>query len=283
MYNDTYSRLDSLEDQNIALRKQLGEFGFFGPTYTTPRLQDIRDKIENKITVREWKLINNMNLSYTPEQIKEVASLLNRLVDDGMFNNQPAPYYCNPYYDFGGNMYPPMGTGVVADPAITNELTPKPYDGKQITICGVNGDTLAKIYPSVHLDNKTSDLVINVDEADRDTARVLYGLKVKITEAINLEQVITIWIPQEFIEFAHETFKGHKDYIDSAVIVTCPKMITILGADIKNKSAIINCVLTIFAKIFNKPIDEINNEYAGLISTDEADCEEGEESNNESD
>ena len=285
MYENDYmgEKLYRLENENINLRKQTGEFGFFG-NINAPYCIEICSKLKKRLNVYQWELISNMNIGYSPEMLKECANLILDLVNEGIFDlpqYQYKPAYVNPYYNFGGNMYAPMGAGVIADPAITKELTPKPYVGKQITISGIDGDVLAKIHPSIHLDNETSDLVINIDEAGYDTSRIINSLKVKIMEAINLGQVVTIWIPQEFIEFAHETFKGHKDYIDSAVIVTCPKMITLLGNDIKNKSAIINCVLTIFVKIFNKTVDEVNNDFADLITTDE--CEEGEKSNNESD
>ena len=278
MYENDYmsEQLIRLENENHNLRRQLGEFGFFG-NINAPFYGEIRTKLKKRLNVYQWELISNMNLGYSPEMLKECASLILELVNEGIFELQYRPAYANPYYNFGGNMYTSMGAGVIADPAITNELTPKPY--KQITISGINSEVLAKIHPSAHIDNETSDLIINVDEAEYDTARVIKSLKVKITEAINLGQVVTIWIPQEFIKFAHETFKGHEDYIDSAVIVTCPKMITLLSAEIKHKTSIINCVLTIFAKIFGKTINELNNEITDLIGS----TEEGDISNNESD
>lgn len=277
MYNDTYSRLDSLEDQNIALRKQLGEFGFFGPTYTTPRLTEIRDKIEAKITVREWKLINNMNLSYTPEQLKEVASLLNRLVDDGMFNNQPTPYYYNPYYDYGGNMYPPMGAGVIADPAITNELTPHPTTKKQIIISGLTERISVPTYSDNALRDHGTRIEIDVD--DVSTSSLSY-VKLRLVESINDKNVITISIPNEHIQDAYDMFKGHYDYTESNVLMRST-IITLIGSDIKYVNNIINCMMRLFAKIYGKDISEVNNDNPGLITAVEDDEEAV--SNNESD
>lgn len=287
-YETMGDQIIRLENENLNLRRQLGEFGFFGSQYAAPNVMTIRNNLKKRLTVHEWELISNLNISNSSEEIKECAELLLKLVNEGAFTLPQIPYpaYTNPYNAYNySNMfsYPPMGTGVVADPRITDELKPKPYGGKQITISGIDSDMLAMIYAGLDTDNETGDLVINVEEIKK-VAVVIRALKVKIMESIHNKQVITIWIPQEFIEFAHETFKGHKDYIDSAVIVTCPKMITILSADLVHKLPIVNCIMTIFAKIFGKSIEELNNEYADLIgSTDETDDEEGDNSNNESD
>lgn len=295
-YSETMGdQIIRLENENLNLRRQLGEFGFFGGQYAAPNVTDIRNNLKKKLTVREWELINNLSISNSPEEIKECAELLLKLVDEGAFTLPQISYpysnpYVNPYYNIGGNMYsyPPMGAGVVADPKITEALKPKPIIGsKQISI---SDDTMSLMipslmYPWIHFDPETKSAVIDVENVDENKIiDTLHEIKVKIMEAINHNRVITIWIPQEFIEFAHETFKGHIDYIGSAVIVTCPKMITIISADLVYKLPIVNCIMTIFAKIFGKTVEEINDEYADLIgSTDESEYEEGDNSNNESD
>lgn len=289
-YDETMGdQIIRLENENLNLRRQLGEFGFFGSQYTAPNVTDIRNNLKKRLTVREWELINNLSISNSPEEIKECAELLLKLVNEGVFTlpqfsySYSNPYY-NPYYNVGGNMYsyPPMGAGVVADPKITEALKPKPIIGKQITISD-NTMTLAMtslMYPWIHFDPETKSAIIDVENVAEDKiVDTLHEIKVRIMGAINNNRVITIWIPHEFIEFAHETFKGHKDYIDSAVIVTCPKMITIISADLMYRLPIVNCIMTIFAKIFGKSVEDLNNEYANLIGS----TEEGDISNNESD
>ena len=289
-YDETMGdQIIRLENENLNLRRQLGEFGFFGSQYTAPNVTDIRNNLKKRLTVREWELINNLSISNSPEEIKECAELLLKLVNEGVFTlpqfsySYSKPYY-NPYYNIDGSMYsyPPMGAGVVADPKITEALKPKPIIGKQITISD-NTMTLAMtslMYPWIHFDPETKSAIIDVENVAEDKiVDTLHEIKVRIMGAINNNRVITIWIPHEFIEFAHETFKGHKDYIDSAVIVTCPKMITIISADLMYRLPIVNCIMTIFAKIFGKSVEDLNNEYANLIGS----TEEGDNSNNESD
>jgi len=278
MYNENYSRLDALEAQNIALRKQLGEFGFFGPNYLPPRLTDIREDIENKLTVREWKLINNMSISYTPDQIKECVSILNRLVSEGVFDTT-APYYTS-YYNFGNpTPYPPMGAGVVADPAITKELTPQPEDTKNMIIMsGMTERISVPTYSGVGFTDHGTRIEI---ETDKVGVNSLSYIKLRLTESIKDKNVVTINIPEKCIEDAHNTFKGHYDYIESNVLITCPTTITLISSDIKYVDNIINCTMKLFAKIYDKDIAEVNNENPGLITAVEDDEEVV--TNNESD
>lgn len=274
MYENDYmsEQLIRLENENLALRKQAGEFGFFGGTYGTPRTIEIRNRLEKELTVYQWGLISNLNINYTPEQITECANLLLKLVGEGIFDPTP---FMNPYsYGiYNGPFYPPMGTGVIADPAVTNAFKPDTLNNK-ITISGLVD--MRPMYVGEAIQYNNDAIIIDLDKHP-NASEIIRVLKLKMMETIDIGRVITIIIPETYMEYANEVLNGHKDFELNNVRIYS-RMIMI-NEKILYPLPIINCILTIFAKIFGKSISEINNDYADLIGS----TEEGDISNNESD
>ena len=292
-YDYAYERITNLEAENTQLKKRVGELGFFARDYSQGYLGNILDICKKKLNVYEWELLANMNICYTDYKIKDCIELLQKLLDDGVF--APAPQACsyyNPYYYY--NNYPPMGTVVAADPNITNALKPHPVESRMIVIEYNNDDAYWTQYMyddqkhSVVYKPRAMEIEVGLVQ---EPMRLFAALKDKLPRLIFHESNLTIKIPSDYAENAHNIFRGMKDYVDSNVVITIDgdtTMITVISKDLVEKTEVVNRLLAVIVNIFGYNINDrslvdFNILHPFEIKTDEDIAVEEEDAKNESD
>lgn len=209
-------RVNQLETENTSLRKELGEFSFFGPAYSTPWQNTLRNDLKKKLTVDEWELISKMNIGYHTDDMKRCVSILTKLINQGVFN---ANVHSNPWGYYGPNnrnTYPTYqtpftyGNPYVVNPSVPENTVAEDNNGKKYTGKTISIDIPSDMAAVAHETFKGSEDYIN------NNVVITNGLHDENTTTITIciEDVMYPWVVETCI-----------DRIITKVMATEPKFV----------------------------------------------------------
>ena len=194
-------RIDSLRAENERLRKDAGEFGFWGSQYGTPWVMTTKDNLKNQLTVADYDLLSHININYHPDKILRCIKLLNWMLATGVFKGYYTPAY-------GPASVSPMAPEIPPVPS-PNEFS---YDIPGFS--SVNGPIAAN-----------TETMSNCCDIP-DSRPITYGMfnddfrKLISKKCQYNGEVLSIDFPAKMADKLHEEFKGMEEYINSSIIIT---------------------------------------------------------------
>lgn len=198
-------RIDSLQAENERLRKELGDFGFWGSQYAAPWVMGVKDNLKNQLTVADYDLLSKINIGYDPAKIHRCIKLLNWMLATGVFNRVQGPYT------------PALGPSSISPMAPEIPPVPGPDEFKY-DVPGfrpVNG-------PITAANTETMSNCCDIP----DSRPITYGMfnddfrKLISKKCQYNGEVLSIDFPAKMADKLHEEFKGMEEYINSSIIIT---------------------------------------------------------------
>lgn len=232
MYNYEFNligKINQLERENEALRREQGDFGFFGNSgNSTPRGFEIRKQVKKELTVDEWELVNRFSIDNPEDDIDKVIDIILRLKEKGIFKI-PDEY---PNYSYSGYGYPyPYGVS----------LAPNGYNPAS----NENIDDIKEPENPKEPEKIVNDIFKVVETSEKTNDEYTYT-----------GEVIEIFAPKKYGDKLHDIFKGNDDYADNNIIInvhdTENAILTICKDNIKDMTQLKLKMSEVLGLLFNK-------------------------------
>jgi hypothetical protein len=203
--NALLQRIDALTAENERLRKEMGEFGFFGSQYSAPWVMGVKDNLKNQLTVADYDLLSKINIGYEPAKMHRCIKLLNWMLVTGVFNRAQGPYIPAGGYKGVSPMAPEIPP-VPGPDEYTYDVTGfRPVTGP---IKAANTETMPKWFDIPGSGPITNGMF-------NDDFKKLLSKKCQYNG-----EVLSIDFPIKMADKLHEEFKGMEEYRNNSIIIT---------------------------------------------------------------